>query len=63
MELKEFVQSQKDLVDDFAYSYTERRKKGKEQSMFRPEHQWLELLQEYLDLHRDNYGDDTQEAA
>jgi hypothetical protein len=61
MELKEFVAEQKQLIDDFCWTYQERRKKGKENTMFRPEPQWLELLQEYLDLHRTNHGEPIPE--
>jgi len=35
-------------LDDFFFHYMERRKRGKEQTMFKPEDQWLELLEEFL---------------
>jgi len=48
MQINEFIQAEKQLLDDFFFHYMERRKRGKEQTMFKPEDQWLELLEEFL---------------
>jgi hypothetical protein len=51
MQLNEFIRDQKSLIDEFEYQYLERRKRGKEQTVFRAEDQWIELLEEFL-IHR-----------
>jgi hypothetical protein len=48
MQLHEFLQDQKALLDEFEYQYLERKKRGKEQTVFRPEDQWIELLEDFL---------------
>lgn len=62
MDLQQFTNDQKTQLDDFAFKYHERRKKGKEQTMFRPESQWLELLEEFVNERR-GLNEDDQEAA
>lgn len=51
MELKEFIADQKQLLDDFVRDYEHDRKKGKQQTMIRPSHQWVELLNEYKEMY------------
>lgn len=63
MELKEFVQEQKQLLDDFAYHYVERKKNGKERSLFQPERRWIEALEEFLSYRRDSSNDNEEQAA
>lgn len=46
MELKEFVEGQKALLDDFVADY-ERQRKKKGVTMIRPNSQWKELYEDF----------------
>jgi hypothetical protein len=63
MELKEFSAEQHQLIDDFVYLYTERKKKGKEHTMFHPEPEWLELFEDFLNSRRGMLDGEDREAA
>lgn len=52
MHLQEFVQDQIQLVEDFQHWYETKRKR-RQLSMFNPEQTWIELLDEYVQSHRD----------
>lgn len=62
MNLQEFVADQKDLIDDFAHQYEGRRKRGKDngQTLFRPEQQWIELLEEFLTYRREMLNGESE---
>lgn len=46
MQLKEFIDAQKAILDDFALQY-DRRRKSKGLTLFRPEPEWQQLLTDY----------------
>lgn len=62
MQLNEFVAIQKQLIDDFAASY-ERRRKRKTLTLFRPEEEWNELLNEHKEIYSDGESDRTPGRA
>lgn len=58
MKLTDFEAELKQMVEDFVLDYTNKRKKGKDNTMFRPENEWYSLYLDYLETQRG-----TQEAA
>lgn len=50
MQLNEFCEDQKQLIDDFAAWYSSRRK-SKGLTMFRPVEQWRTHLREFLEIY------------
>jgi hypothetical protein len=57
MQLSEFIETQKQQIDDFG-AYYEKQRKRKTLTMFRPEEQWATLLTEYLENHNGNAAED-----
>src|SRR6185437_752471 len=60
MELTEFINDQRQLLDDFSYHYTRRRNQGLEDTMFHPESYWIELLTDFLNQRTEGKEDGTQ---
>lgn len=62
MQLSEWVEQQKQLLDDFQANY-ERQRKRKQQTMFRPADQWKELYEDFYTIYADTgiYNRDDSE--
>lgn len=63
MTLDEFIADRKQQLDDFKAEY-ERRRKKKSMTMIRNPAEWLELLDDYQEIHdaEDNTTHDNEET-
>lgn len=59
MELKEFIDSRKALLDDFAFVYERLKSRKVKPTMFRPEDEWASIYEEFLL----GYGDGESSEA
>lgn len=57
MELKEFVEQQRQLLDDFVADY-ERQRKRKQLTMIRPLQQWKELYDDFKEIYDPTEAED-----
>lgn len=63
MDLIEFIESRKALLDDFAFRYERTKSKSRKSkpTMFRPEDEWASIYEEFLLGYSD--GEDGESEA